>query len=399
MTRLQRFRAFMARMNPTVDPLSAIREGFYVERPGGSVRSALKPRLEVDPVSTHLVLGGIGSGKTSELLVSARALRSSLQPEGDHVDYIDVSKDFDLDRRATAGVLVALAGLSLSGALADLARKEDCPPDLEDALQDLRRHARGYSVARAPYQEHFPGVLDDDYEAIQANDAPDLSELVEPLKILVSHLPGSGKHAIFFFDSLDRLPRPENFVTLVQHDMAILKRAGIGAVVVGPVRYVAGSDRGLTELFDHTQFQLSIDPHDPAGLNFLCEILRRRAGQDDLLPDECLQPLALASGGVLRDLITLAKRAVEEAYVAGRDRVQPSDVAVARDAMGRGLAIGLDDEQLSALRKVHASEKFVVRGERELSLLETRRVLMYEGSRRVVHPALAPLLGLMPEVS
>ena len=387
----------MARMNPTGDPLSAIREGFYVERPGGSVRSTLKPRLEVDPVSTHLVLGGIGSGKTSELLVSARTLRSSLLPEGDHVDYIDVSKDFDLDRRASAGVLVALAGLSLSGAV--VTAKENQPPDLKDAIREVRRHALGYSIDRDLFQEHFPGVLNADYDATEANDAPDLSELVEPLKILLSHLPGSGKHAIFFFDSLDRLPRPENFVTLVQHDIAILKRAGIGAVVVGPVRYVAGNDRGLTELFDHTTFQLSIDPCDEAGLNFLCEILRRRTGQDDLLPEECLQPLAVASGGVLRDLITLAKRAVEEAYIAGRDRVELSDVAVARDAMGRGLAIGLDDEQLGALRKVHASERFVVRGERELSLLETRRVLMYEGSRRVVHPALSPLLGMMPEVT
>lgn len=193
--------------------------------------------------------------------------------------------------------------------------------------------------------------------------------------------------------------RPSRSCRLVQRDIAALKRTGIGVVVVGPVRYVAGNNRGITELFDHTHFQFAVDPQNDAGLAFLCDIMRRRAGVDALLPDECLHPLALASGGVLRDLITLAKRSAEEAYIAGRDRVELGDVAAARDAMGRGLAIGLDDEQLGVLRKVHASQKFVVRGERELSLIETRRVLMYEGNRWVVHPALAPLLGLMPEVS
>lgn len=396
-SRLQRFRAFMARMNPTADPLAAIRDGLFVERPG-SVWSALQRRLEVDPVSTHLVLGGIGSGKTSEVLVSARRLLASLRPEGDHVGYCDVSKTFDLDGTPTQGALVALAGLDLIRTITK--SKEERPQELERTLNEFRRFAHGYDFHEdygdATHVTHYPGVVD----AWRGADwQPEASEYVDHLRTILASVPGGGRHAVFFFDSLDRLPRPENFVIAVRNDIMALKRAGIGAIVVGPVRYVAGNDRGLTELFEHTHFQLSVDPRVDVGLGFLSDVLRRRAGEGDLLPEECLRPLALASGGVLRDLITLAKRAAEEAYVAGRDSVGPPDVAAARDAMGRGLAVGLDDEQLKALDKVHATEKFVVRGERELSLLETRRVLMYEGNRWAVHPALAPLLGLMSEGS
>lgn len=384
----------MARMNPTADPLAAIRDGLFVERPG-SVWSTLQRRLEVDPVSTHLVLGGIGSGKTSELLVSSRSLHKSLKPEGDHVGYSDVSKRFDLDGPPTPGVLVALAGLELIRVIATPTGERSA--ELIRATESLQRFANGYHFEDyGDISYYHPGVLSG---ASEDDRTPELAEQVDHLKTLLANNPGGGRHAVFFFDSLDRLPRPENFVTLVQNDIRALKQAGIGAVVVGPVRYVAGNDRGLTELFEHTHFQLSIDPREEAGLVFLCDILRRRAGAVDLLPEECLRPLASASGGVLRDLITLAKRAAEEAYVAGRDSVQLSDVAEARDAMGRGLAVGLDDEQVKALRKVHEAEKFVVRGERELSLLETRRVLLYSGNRWVVHPALAPLLGLIPEAA
>lgn len=380
----------MARMNPTADPAKAIAGGLFVERPGGSVWSELKSRLEVDPVSSHVVLGGIGSGKTSELIIIAEKLKASLQPEGDHVEYIDVSKQFSLDSRARSGVLVALAGLGLARSQP----KDERSPEFVKAVKSLYTFAYGYQ-SDDDFSHQFPGVLDDTY---RGNDPPNSLEHAGNLPALLKHRNGGGKHAVFLFDSLDRLPNPENFVTLVQHDIAALKRVGIGVVVVGPVRYVPGNDRGLVELFDHPHFQLSVDTQNESEFAFLCDVLRRRA-DPDVLPDMCLRPLVLASGGVLRDLITLAKRAAEEAYVGGRDSVQLQDVVTARDAMGRGLAIGLDDEQLVALRKVHASEKFIVRGERELSLLETRRVLMYEGNRWVVHPALAPLLGLMPEVA
>ena len=164
------------------------------------------------------------------------------------------------------------------------------------------------------------------------------------------------------------------------------------------IRFLTGADRSITDLFDHDHFQLAQDPTHPDGASFLASVLRARA-EPALLPDECVHALARASGGVMRDLIALAKRAGEEAYAEGNESICAEDAARAIDAFGRSLAIGLDDEQLKKLRHLRGGGGFVLRGERDLALLETRRVLLYEQHRWVVHPALAPLLDAMPEAA
>jgi hypothetical protein len=161
---------------------------------------------------------------------------------------------------------------------------------------------------------------------------------------------------------------------------------------------MVGTDRALADLFDYTHFVPSTDPANPKRLHFLTQVLRRRA-DPDFLDDAHLEPIARASGGVMRDLLALAKRAGEMAYASGHDRITDHDISRAIDAFGRTLAIGLDDEQVKKLRHLQRKGRFVVRGEQELSLLETRRVLLYGDSRFAVHPSLAPLLDAMPEVA
>jgi hypothetical protein len=63
---------------------------------------------------------------------------------------------------------------------------------------------------------------------------------------------GPGRHAVFLFDSLDRLPSPQRFRDAVEHDVRVLKAAGIGVAVVGPIRFMVGTERALTDIFDHT---------------------------------------------------------------------------------------------------------------------------------------------------
>lgn len=58
--------------------------------------------------------------------------------------------------------------------------------------------------------------------------------------------PGEDRHAIFLFDSLDRLPDPDRFREAVEDDLRVLKTAGIGVAVVGPIRFMAGTDRAVT---------------------------------------------------------------------------------------------------------------------------------------------------------
>ena len=399
-------------MNPSSDPQEAIRGGLYVDPPGEPVWAALRRKLELEPASAHLVLGGIGSGKTSELLKTCMALQSSLPEVGDFVAYCDVSQHHHFDEKPVRGALFALAARQLMQAGRPLPKKGPAA----DALSVLQRFAHGYMRVVRPHgdpdpdeapepdydpsdyevTEHVPGVL---VSPPQTERVPwQLGELIPHLKTLREHVLGGDKNAIVCFDSLDRLARPELFKVMVADDVRALKRAGIGVVVVGPIRFMVGSDRGLVDIFDQTHFNMAVDPQEPSGLGFLCDVLRRRSAASGLLPEEILAPIAVASGGVLRDLITLAKRSAEEAYAAGHPTVERDDVERAVDASGRGLAVGLDDAQLKLLRSVRSTGGFVVRGERELSLLETRRVLLYTGNRWAVHPTLARLLDLMPEV-
>ena len=97
----------------------------------------------------------------------------------------------------------------------------------------------------------------------------------------------------------------------------------------------------------------------------------------------------------MRDLLSLAKRAGEEAYVAGLTTITKENVATAVDAFGRALAIGLDDDAVGKLRHLRDGKGFVLRGEAEVSLVETRRVLLYPEARWAVHPTLTPLLEAM----
>jgi hypothetical protein len=358
------------------------------------------------------VLGGIGSGKTSELLRACAELRRTLHEIGDFVEYCDVSSVHDLKAAPAAGVLVALTGNLLMSAIDERGIAATNDPKLTSAMHSLRQFAQGHSVWINEYDDDDYPHDDDDQPPGFWSWQPGVLQ-VPPGKLrhsrltaesgalqeVLRHYPGPQQSAVILFDSLDRLPQTQTFQQMVTDDIRALKSAGVGVVVVGPVRFIAGHDRSLVDLFDHVHFQLATDPGEPAGEAFLCEVLHRRTQSSGILPDECITRLAHLSGGVLRDLVSLAKRSAEEAYANGHPSITISDTERAGQVFGRSLAIGLDDEQVKILRMTDKKRAFVVRGERELSLLETRRVLLYPGNRWVVHPTLKPLLVDIPASS
>jgi polynucleotide 5'-kinase involved in rRNA processing len=63
--RLARFRRLREQLAPARDPASALEA--YVDRPH-AVSRRIAAELELGPDSTHVVIGGVGSGKTTELL-------------------------------------------------------------------------------------------------------------------------------------------------------------------------------------------------------------------------------------------------------------------------------------------------------------------------------------------
>lgn len=407
-TRLEKFRGYMARLAPAANPLDAVREGLYVPRPGRSTADEIAARLELDPTSSHLVVGGIGSGKTTQLLVAHDRL--SKLPDT-RAEYVDVSEVHDISRMES-GALLIIAGLTL-GRLLDESSADD---GARVAGGQFHRWAHGY--------EGWISVDDDSPEDDRYHDeresppgpAPcrqvterallasphsplhwSVEEKSSALSVLCEGLRKQFPHLVLLLDSLDRLSDPSVFAKLVEQDVRAIREAGIGVVLVGPLRSMFGANRPIVDHFQHFYPQSAVDAQeDVAGRGFMVEILRKRSPAE-LLTEEACASLAVLSGGVLRDLLSLARAAGEEAYMTGADKVELTHIATAADAFGRKLIFGLSPEEIEVLQRVRKAGTFVQTSDQDLALLVTRRVLEYQTNARrfAVHPTLAPLLEQM----
>jgi hypothetical protein len=490
MTRREKFRAYMASVDPAASPLTAIERGFYVDPPG-AISSQIIGRFEIEPTARQLVVGAIGSGKSTQLLVARD--RANESPDL-AASYIDVGEKQDL-ARARPGCLVALASLVLM-------------EHIEGVEQSRRQRIKGWAHGyEYDPQEPDPEAYDSGYEYAPGilspppRRWPSIAEAyIDDLKSLVSSMAAKKKQPVCLFDSLDRINDQKVFSSLVEEDVAALHECGVGVVLVGPPRQLAGFGRIDADLFDHLHVQPPIDVvNDSAGRNFLASVLRRRApsaernglgaeepqrldGDDAFhkrvgettpklvlilqteradwmsalrtavdeagevgarawevihaqirgriplvstgvqptvspkevherarmfqsfrdaqnargtLSDDALKILVRKSGGVLRDLISLAKLAGEEAYLAGKDQIDASSAEVVADRFGRSLLIGLDPRELDALKQVHATGRFVPVTTSDSALLATRRVLEYRTrpAAFAVHPCVEPLLA------
>lgn len=406
-SRLEKFRGYMARLNPGGGPRGAVRDGLYVPRPGRSMADEIAARLEIDPTSSHLIIGGIGSGKTTQLIVACDRLNKL----GDtRAEYIDVSLVHDMSHM-NPGTLIIAAGLAVRQLLGDTDDKAALA-----AAEQFRRWGHGHWRRQwIPYDDSSYGdePPDDDYDdepppgyydtveekpLLSSPEKPldsSVQEKANQLSLLRGGLRTRFPHLVLVFDSLDRLSDPSAFATLVEEDVRAIQRAGMGVVLVGPLRSMFGPHRAVTDHFQHFYPQHAVDvQRDEPGRAFLVEILRKRA-PPDLLPDSACRRLAELSGGVLRDLLSLARAAGEEAYMRVADRVEDDHINAIADAFGRQLIYGLKPAEIEILRHVQQTGTFVPLSDDDLALLVTRRVLEYRsgGSRFALHPTLEPLLA------
>jgi hypothetical protein len=389
----------MARFDVAASPGRAFERGFYVKRPGRSVAEEISTRVELRPASKHLLVGGIGSGKTTQLLIAQDRLNTI---DDIRAIYLDVSTKHDLSR-PTTGVLLALAGL----ALAELA-PENPGEELLRLKAMFAEAAHGRSRVADPELGEEYGVIWED--GVLSPPGPPGGEHVndrlswetpaaaEALASLLRAV-AQGVHVVLIFDSIDRLTDPRAFADLVENDVAAIHWAGIGVVLAGPQSTMYGAERAIADRFDYFYHQPWVDTQqDLAGRDFLRQVLRARAGEE-ILPDPCGDQLVELSGGVLRDLITLAQGAFEEAYLSGADQITPVNVGVAADAFGRKHLLGLRPDEIEVLQRVRTKGIFVPTSDKEIALLVTRRVLEYQNgnTRYAVHPTIRSLLEQLSE--
>ena len=405
--RLQLFRAYMERTAAAADPRSAIARGLYVPPPGRSVADQVAGRIELQPASTHLVVGGIGSGKTTQLLVTQERLQRISDMEA---IYVDVSRRHDLNK-LDSGVLVALAGLSFAKLLADdkslpvvrakaffskwaLAGDQFFRPDDHDHDHDHDNYDNGPPSDDGQDEPgewvNVPPVLSPSPRAA----TPSLtSSEGAALKVLTEALRQRLPHIALLVDSLDLIINMNAFEAIVRDDVALLVALGIGVVLVGPLKLLYGTWLPIAAPFDKI-YQLSwIDPEEPTGREFLTRVLRAR-GPENILSDEGAARLVNVCGGVLRDLIGLARDAGEEAYLAGDEIIGSAHADAAADAFGRTLMLGLSTDDLTTLQRVRVQGTFVPVSDEDLALLMSGRVLEYRNGRvrYAVHPTIRPLL-------
>lgn len=391
MSRRERFRSYMARMAAAADPVLAIEQQMYVPPPR-PLADELVGRLEIEPAGRHLVVGGIGSGKTTQLLLAAQALNAF--PDM-CAAYIDVSRKQDLVK-LKPGCLVALAGLSLLEYLPKEAAQRT-RRDLAEGRTGFINWANGFECEPCelvdPYEGQFvkvDGVVTPPEHAWREIDAGQVGQL----SLFASELHRLGRSFVALFDSLDRTSNREGFTRLVEQDIAALHSCQIGVVLVGPIRSLEGFGRLDVDRFDKLHMQAPVDiEQDPAGQEFLFRVLRTRA-EESLLPDEAARAVVAGSGGVLRDLISIAKAAGDEAYLEGAHQIAPGHVAAAIDAFGRSMMVGLQPTDITTLKHLRGGGGFVWTSDGDATLVATRRVLYHPGPpvRYQVHPAIAPLL-------
>jgi hypothetical protein len=389
--RLQRFRKLMAAFEGTSNPQHAIKRGYYVDSPNNLVGDITR-RVELRPSSVHLLLGGIGSGKTTQLLLAQEHLN---QLEGFKAIYVDVSLHTDISQ-LEPGALVVIAGLEIGKLLTDVDDE-----DFHVTQNKLKALAHGEYL----YQDHEdyyedygnndvyfkPGILKKDTSKSQFNQlSQELITIFEKLLgAFINQLEGD---IVFIFDGLDRLSHSNIFIDSALNDVIVLSKSGIGVVIVGsiPITYTKGIENFSNYLYYFPYLNVA---EDIEAQKFFMNILNVR-DSDNSMTSEAKEFLIIQSGGVLRDLMSLSQSAIEEAYVDGCDNIMLEHAEQAVASLARSKFMGLTDENLKTLQQVISQKTFTPRTPEDLELLLSGHILEYRYSRKhfAVHPVLVPLI-------
>ena len=368
----------MKAFNPTARAQEALDLQLVTPELHDSVFQKIAARAEIEPGSQQVLLGGIGSGKTTELLLTERALRDrKLQPI-----YIEASRYTDL-AEAGPGSLVAMLGL-------ELIERTKGDKDAQQAAKRVKAFANGEWV-RGDWE---PPDFDDGSVYLQGKLTSPLPVAVREVHTIKGSLSQlleacrSGGEVVALFDDLDRLPDGGRFTNTVAPDLGLLKHLEISVVTVAPwsMRYEPGAR--LAEQFDKVH-ELRTEADDKRD-----EKLRSTLAKRDtlnLLSADAVPHICRVSGGVIRDLITLARDAGEEAYVDDSESIGRNHIAKASEDLGQSYSRGLSLSQINLLRDWKPATFDPTKPEM-LDLLTSRRVLERANKTFQVHPALVSVL-------
>ena len=235
--------------------------------------------------------------------------------------------------------------------------------------------------------EGVPGKLPPPAIPVLKRDIEAIRRTLEPF---ITAVQGRALDIVVIFDGLDRLPSPERFWTVVDQDFRALRQMRVGVMAAAPQSVLYGQGRTVSAHFDRVHQIRALNP-DPADGGYLKSVLAHRGGTD-LLGQDVVKLICDSSGGVLRDLITLARDAGEEAYIEGTDQILVHHANTAIKQMGESYLRGLGPEQIGVLKRLNKDGSFDVASSPNIELLVRGQVLEYSAIDFRVHPALDPLV-------
>jgi hypothetical protein len=396
-----KFRVYMRSFNPTTPARSVIEAGLVFEDLHRKLYRNLAGRADLEPGSQQLLVGGIGSGKTTELLLAANWFQS----QGDGLPlYIDITAETDLSG-LNSGSLLASFGIHLG-------RRLSHNPEMAKKLMATNSKVKEYAYGKK--QRIWVSHEDEDWESEEEEYDPsgyyttlsvpgklkpplpalqrDIREIRNPLEELLTAAKETHKDIIVIFDGLDRLLTPEKFWEVVYQDLRLFRELGVSILATAPlsVLFGVGVHQSVSDHFDrvHHLSVLTADPKD----DFLQSVLRKRGGYH-LLSDVDANAICHYSGGVLRDLISLARDAAEEAYICEHDSVTSADIEKVVQQLGTAYLRGLGPDAIKTLFALEKSKSFKINQAANVELLVTRRVLEYSSTDFRVHPALFSVIS------
>jgi len=398
----------MRAFNPTAPAPGVIKAGLVCEDLHRFLFRNLAGRADLEPGSQQLLVGGIGSGKTTELLLARRWLRDQ-----GHVlpFYIDISKATDLAELNT-GSLVASFGVALARHFTndfdDYKRDPELRKKLGQPFDEVWTYAYGKrETVWVPREDLASGPDVDDLEDEEGyyavRNVPgklkpplpalrrDVQHTRAPLEKFLTAARETHKEIVVIFDGLDRLLDATKFWSVAQQDLRLFRELKVSVLATAPlsVLFRVGVAQSISDHFDRVQ-HLPVIAADPEN-GSLRSVLEKRRGSE-LLSDQDADSICHYSGGVLRDLISLSRDAAEEAYVSDHDSITVADVEKVVHQLGIGYLRGLGPGAIETLLNLQSSKSFQIDQAANVELLVTRRVLEYSSTDFRVHPALLSVI-------
>lgn len=394
--RLKLFRRLISAFEGTSNPQRAVERGFYVNLPDNPV-GVITGKIALRPSSVHLLFGGIGSGKTTQLLLTQEALN---ELEDIKAIYVDISLFTDISE-LQSGALIAIAGLELIKTLQGYNTSE-----ISDSKRIFERLLYGNSEIVTHHQPRpnqsigsigIGGMLNvGNSQAFTTTEKRENRSSVLQAFAKLSKCVNEKlvKQVVFLFDSLDRLRESQMFVKPILDDVIEINKYGFGAIIVGSIVTLYTERVNILKNTENFYFLPYLDVlEDDEARQFFAEVFKVR-DTENLINQEARELLIFHSGGVLRDLMSLSQAAIEEAYMDGSDLIVEQHANQAIAAIERSKTIGLSDLSIDILVKVKTEKSFSPRTSEDFELMLTGHILEYGYPRQrfAVHPILVPLI-------